>query len=39
MAARVAVFILSEDEWVAWLRDNPLSKERKGKKPVHDDLK
>ncbi|QUP55809.1 MULTISPECIES: hypothetical protein [Ralstonia solanacearum species complex] len=39
IASVVAVLILSEDEWVAWLRDNPLNKERKARKPVHDDLK
>jgi len=30
---------LSEDKWITWLRDIPLNKQRKGKKPMHDNLR
>jgi hypothetical protein len=39
LVAVVAIILLKEDEWLTWLRDNPLNKERKGQKPIHDDLK
>ena len=38
VVALIAIWILSEDEWVTWLRDNPLNLKRKGLKPVHDNL-
>jgi len=34
----VAIMILKEEEWVYWLKDNPLNKERKGQPPIHDNL-
>lgn len=38
IGATVAILLLSEDKWITWLRDIPLNKERKGQKPVHEDL-
>lgn len=35
----IAVYLLKEDEWQTWLRDNPLNKERKGEKPIHESLR
>lgn len=32
------LMVLSEDEWITWLRDIPLNKARKNQKPIHDDL-
>jgi hypothetical protein len=29
---------LSEDRWITWLRDIPLNKDRKGKRPIHENL-
>ena len=37
-AAVIAVLILKEDDWITWLRDNPLSLSRKGKKPIHGNM-
>ena len=39
--ALVAIFFLKDEEWLNWLRDNPLNKERRREKkaPVHDNLK
>lgn len=34
----VAVLLLKEDDWIVWLRDIPLSLERKGEKPIHENL-
>ncbi|MBS0425824.1 MAG: hypothetical protein JSR41_00895, partial [Proteobacteria bacterium] len=39
LASVVTVMLLKEDDWVTWLRDNPLNNQRRGKKPIHDDLK
>lgn len=38
LAAAVAILLLKEDEWILWLRDNPLNRSRKGKPPVHQSL-
>ncbi len=38
VAAIVAIFFLSEPEWVNWLMDIPLYKERKGRPPNHENL-
>ncbi|MET3497844.1 T6SS effector BTH_I2691 family protein [Variovorax boronicumulans] len=35
----IFVLFLSEDKWITWLRDIPLNKQRKGKKPIHDNLR
>lgn len=32
------VLLLKEDEWIVWLRDIPLSRKRKGEKPIHENL-
>lgn len=39
IGSTIFVLLLSEDKWIAWLRDIPLNKRRKGKKPVHDSLR
>jgi hypothetical protein len=38
VGAAIFILVLSEDQWITWLRDIPLNKERKGKKPIHKDL-
>ena len=38
VVAVIAVLLLKEDDWITWLRDNPLSLKRKGKKPIHNNL-
>ena len=38
VVAVIAVLILKEDDWITWLRDNPLNLKRKGKKPIHNNL-
>jgi hypothetical protein len=37
--AVVAIMFLKDEEWVDWLKDIPLNKKRRGKKPVHENLK
>ena len=39
LASVVAVMLLKEEDWVTWLRDNPLNKQRKGQKPIQEDLR
>lgn len=36
--AVVALIFLKDEAWVDWLKDNPLNKNRKGKKPLHENL-
>ncbi|MEJ1129899.1 T6SS effector BTH_I2691 family protein [Variovorax sp. CCNWLW225] len=38
IGATIAILFLSEEKWITWLRDIPLNKERKGQKPIHNDL-
>ena len=38
IGAAIAILLLSEDSWIAWLRDIPLNKDRSGKKPIHENL-
>lgn len=38
IGAAIAILLLSEDSWITWLRDIPLNKDRKGQKPIHDNL-
>ncbi len=40
LAAGSTVFLLllSEDKWITWLRDIPLNKQRKARKPIHNNL-
>lgn len=38
VTAIVAIFILSEPDWINWLTDNPLNIKRKGKSPNHKNL-
>jgi hypothetical protein len=33
-----AVGFLKDEPWVDWLKDNPLNKNRRGKKPIHENL-
>ncbi|RQO53778.1 hypothetical protein DBV14_13425 [Variovorax sp. KBW07] len=37
--AVVAIMFLKDEEWKDWLKDIPLNKKRRGKKPVHENLK
>jgi len=39
VAAVIAILVLKEDDWITWLRDNPLNLKRKEKKPIHENLK
>ena len=39
IGSTIFVLLLSEDKWITWLRDIPLNKQRKGKKPMHDNLR
>jgi hypothetical protein len=39
VAAVAAIIFLKDEEWVDWLKDNPLNIKRRGKKPVHESLK
>ncbi len=34
----IAVMYLKEADWLVWLKDNPLNKERQGKDPIHKNL-
>jgi hypothetical protein len=36
--AVVAIIFLKDEPWMDWLKDNPLNKNRKGKKPLHENL-
>lgn len=38
IGAAIFILMLSEDQWVTWLHDIPLNKERRGKEPIHKDL-
>ncbi|MEZ2298762.1 T6SS effector BTH_I2691 family protein [Variovorax sp. RCC_210] len=38
VGSAIFVLLLSEDKWLTWLRDIPLNKQRKGRKPVHENL-
>ncbi|MCR6479851.1 hypothetical protein NU688_27095 [Variovorax sp. ZS18.2.2] len=39
IGSTIFVLLLSEEKWITWLRDIPLNKQRKGKKPIHDNLR
>lgn len=38
IGAAIFILVLYEDQWVTWLRDIPLNKERRGEKPIHKNL-
>jgi hypothetical protein len=38
IGSTIFVLLLSEDRWITWLRDIPLNKDRKGKRPIHENL-
>ncbi|QSI33459.1 hypothetical protein GNX71_29390 [Variovorax sp. RKNM96] len=38
ISSTIFVLLLSEDKWITWLRDIPLNKKRRGKKPIHSNL-
>lgn len=38
IGAIIVIFLLDEEDWIKWLRDNPLNKQRQGQKPIHGNL-